>query len=139
MTNYESPVILRTEELAEGVYLASGCYTASAYIHQTPQSGSGEYRIQVNGQHSADHTKEAQTLTISFSLPVTYTSSGGSLVSGSGTNTLVIKNNRAHAVYCITVKALDTTGSILPLPSYPYRAPEGTARTPHPSCLTQRC
>ena len=68
MTNYESPVILRTEELAEGVYLASGCYTASAYIHQTPQSGSGEYRIQVNGQHSADHTKEAQTLTISFSL-----------------------------------------------------------------------
>ena len=24
MTNYESPVILRTEELAEGVYLASG-------------------------------------------------------------------------------------------------------------------
>lgn len=49
MTNYESPVILRTEELAEGVYLASGCYTASAYIHQTPQSGSGEYRIQVNG------------------------------------------------------------------------------------------
>ena len=73
MTNYESPVILRTEELAEGVYLASGCYTASAYIHQTPQSGSGEYRIQVNGQHSADHTKEAQTLTISFSLPVTNT------------------------------------------------------------------
>ena len=57
MTNYESPVILRTEELAEGVYLASGCYTASAYIHQTPQSGSGEYRIQVNGQHSADHTR----------------------------------------------------------------------------------
>ena len=90
MTNY---VILRTEELAEGVYLASGCYTASAYIHQTPQSGSGEYRIQVNGQHSADHTKEAQTLTISFSLPVTYTSSGGSLVSGSGTNTLVINYN----------------------------------------------
>ena len=83
MTNYESPVILRTEELAEGVYLASGCYTASAYIHQTPQSGSGEYRIQVNGQHSADHTKEAQTLTISFSL----------LVSGSGTNTLVINYN----------------------------------------------
>ena len=76
MTNYESPVILRTEELAEGVDLASGCYTASAYIHQTPQSGSGEYRIQVNGQHSADHTKEAQTLTISFSLPVTC--SGGS-------------------------------------------------------------
>lgn len=94
MTNYESPVILRTEELAEGVYLASGCYTAKAIIHQTPQDGRGTYSIQVNGQHNADHTKEAQTLTISFSLPVTYTSSsGGSLVSGSGTNTLVINYN----------------------------------------------
>ena len=125
MTNYESPVILRTEELAEGVYLASGCYTASAYIHQTPQSGSGEYRIQVNGQHSADHTKEAQTLTISFSLPVTYTSSGGSLVSGSGTNTLVIKNNRSKMKeadcpdqLCVNQKAISKNNeSIICLPN----------------------
>lgn len=90
MTNYESPVILRTEEFAEGVYLASGCYTATAIIHQTPQDGRGDYRIQVNGQHNADHTKEAQTLTISFNQPVVYSSSQGSIVSGSGTNTLVI-------------------------------------------------
>ena len=47
----------------------------------------------MDGQHSADHTKEAQKLTISFSLPVTYTGSGGTLVSGSGTNTLVINYN----------------------------------------------
>lgn len=42
MTNYESPVILRTEELAEGVYLASGCYTASAYFirHRSLEAGS---------------------------------------------------------------------------------------------------
>lgn len=93
MTNYESPVILRTEELAEGVYLASGCYTATAIILQTPQDGRGDYRIQVNGQHNADHTKEAQTLTISFNQPVVYSSSGGSTVSGSGTNTLVISYN----------------------------------------------
>lgn len=93
MTNYESPVILRTEELAEGVYLASGCYTATAIILQTPQDGRGDYRIQVNGQHNADHTKEAQTLTISFNQPVVYSSSNGVSVSGSGTNTLVINYN----------------------------------------------
>ena len=52
--------------MAEGVYAASGCYTASAYIHQTPENGRGDYRIQVNGKHNADHTKEAQVLTISF-------------------------------------------------------------------------
>lgn len=86
-------MILRTEELAEGVYLASGCYTATAYIHQTPQDGRGTYSIQVNGQHNADHTKEAQTLTISFNQPVVYSSSNGVSVSGSGTNTLVINYN----------------------------------------------
>ena len=46
--------------MAEGVYAASGCYTASAYIHQTPQTGRGDYRIQVNGHHDSDHTKESQ-------------------------------------------------------------------------------
>lgn len=96
MNRYESPMLFTNEELSEGVYLASGdalaggCYTASATIHQTPQAGRGDYRIQVNGQHNADHTREAQTLTISFNLPVTYSSSGGTYVSGSGTQTLVI-------------------------------------------------
>ena len=94
MRKYVKPIAVVNSNLAEGVYAASGCYTATAYIHQTPDGGGqGTYRIQVNGIHNADHTKEAQTLTISFSLPVTYTSSGGSLVSGSGTNTLVINYN----------------------------------------------
>lgn len=99
MNHYESPMLFTNEELSEGVYLASGdtlaggCYTASATIHQSPQTGRGDYRIQVNGQHNADHTREAQTLTISFNLPVTYNSSGGTYVSGSGTQTLVINYN----------------------------------------------
>ena len=92
MTNYESHRFLE-QKICEGVYLASGCcQRAAAHSSDTAVRKRG-YRIQVNGQHSADHTKEAQTLTISFSLPVTYTSSGGSLVSGSGTNTLVINYN----------------------------------------------
>lgn len=88
---YEKPLILRTEDLAEGIYAASGCYTATAYIHQTPQTGRGDYRIQVNGVHKADHTKEKQRLTISFNMPVNYSSSNGTLVSGDGTSTLVIE------------------------------------------------
>ena len=90
---YNKPVILTNEDMAEGVYAASGdngCYTANAYIHQTPETGRGDYRIQVNGQHHADHTKEQQWLHITFNMPVTYKSSQGTLESGDGTSTLVI-------------------------------------------------
>ena len=68
MEKYSKPMVTVDQGLAEGVYADSGagCYKASAYIHQTPGIGRGDYRIQVNGQHHADHTKEAQTLTISF-------------------------------------------------------------------------
>lgn len=74
MVKYSKPMVIVDQGLAEGVYAASGtgCYTVTAKIHQTPGIGRGDYRIQLNGQHHADHTKEAQTLTISFTnlLPI---------------------------------------------------------------------
>lgn len=91
--DYKKPVIVANNNLSEGVYLASGngCYTANAYIHQTPPNGGyGEYRIQVNGAHKADHTKEAQVLTISFNQNVSYVSGGAGLISGDGTTSLTI-------------------------------------------------
>ena len=93
MKQYSKPVVSIDNGLAEGVYAASGagCYEASAYIHQTPQTGRGDYRIQVNGQHNADHTKESQVLTISFNQNVTYVSGGAGLISGDGTPTLTIR------------------------------------------------
>ena len=93
MKQYSKPVVSIDNGLAEGVYAASGagCYEASAYIHQTPQTGRGDYRIQVNGRHNADHTKESQVLTISFNQNVTYVSGGAGLISGDGTPTLTIR------------------------------------------------
>ena len=91
MKTYSKPVVTIDIGLAEGVYAASGCYDASAYIHQTPETGRGDYRIQVNGQHHSDHTKEAQALTISFNQNVTYVSGGAGLISGNGTLILTIK------------------------------------------------
>ena len=93
MREYAKPIVTVDNGLAEGVYAASGagCYTASAYIHQRPQTGRGDYRIQVDGQHKADHTREAQVLTISFNQNVTYVSGGAGLISGDGTPTLKIK------------------------------------------------
>lgn len=91
MREYAKPVVTVDNGLAEGVYAASGCYTASANIHQRPETGRGDYRIQVNGKHSSDHTREAQVLTISFNQNVTYVSGGAGLISGDGTPTLKVK------------------------------------------------
>lgn len=93
MMNYSKPVISVDSGLAEGVYMASGCYSTTAEIKQIPETGRGDYRIQVNGKHHADHTNKAQVLKISFNQAVTYVScngQGASYVSGNGTNTLII-------------------------------------------------
>ena len=93
MKTYEKPVVLMNEDMAEGVFADSGdaCYTTTAYIHQVPEPGREDYRIQVNGRHDADHTCEGQILKLSFNQAVNYVSSQGSLVSGSGTATIEIK------------------------------------------------
>lgn len=96
MKDYSKPIIVRNEELAEGVYAASGdCYVVNAYIHQIPEYGRGDYRIQVNGVHNAadGHHSGEQVLTLVFNIPVTYKSSNGTLVGGDNTNAISIKYN----------------------------------------------
>lgn len=92
---YMKPMVLADDELAEGVFAASGaktttCYSVTAAIKQTPETGREDYRIQVDAHHSADHGNSKQILTISFNQPVTYCWSSGQLVSGDGTATLQI-------------------------------------------------
>ena len=66
MKKYSKPAILVNDEYSEGVYAASGCYTVTASIRQDNQTGRTDYRIQVNGKHDSDHTRDAQTLTVPF-------------------------------------------------------------------------
>ena len=93
MKNYEKPVVLMNEDLTEGVYADSGdaCYTASAYIHQVPETGRGDYRIQCNGVHNANHNCDGQIMTISFNQAVEYQGSNGQYLDGSGTSTIRIE------------------------------------------------
>ncbi len=93
MKTYEKPIIIENKDLAEGVFAASGsdCYTTSCKIHQTPETGRGDYRIQVDAKHDADHNSaNNQCLHIVFNQPVSYVSSNGTLESGDGTNTITI-------------------------------------------------
>lgn len=56
MTDYKKPVVVGCDDVAEGVYAASGCYTVTTNIHQRPEFGRGDYRIQVNARHDTSHT-----------------------------------------------------------------------------------
>jgi hypothetical protein len=96
MRNYTKPIIVKNNEFAEGVYAASGeCYSVNFQIHQKPEVGRGDYRIQVNGVHAATdgHHSGEQVLTINFNIPVIYKGSNGTLIGGDGTNTISIKYN----------------------------------------------
>lgn len=96
---YEKPVALANEELMEGVYMTSGdttgsdCYTVTAHIHQPPETGREDYRIQVDAVHAAKHHGDHQTLVISFNQPVQFSycnGKGATLAGGDGTSTLRI-------------------------------------------------
>ena len=93
MKKYSKPTILVNDEYSEGVYAASGCYTVTESIRQDNQTGRTDYRIQVDGKHDSNHTRDAQTLTVSFNMPVEYKSSGGTLQGASVGTTIVVKYN----------------------------------------------
>lgn len=106
MKDYVKPIVLANEELAEGVYAASGaggddnCYETTAYIHQRPETGRGDYRIQVNGVHNAtSHHSTAQVLVLYFNQAVNYSGSNGSLAGGDGTSELRISYNYHNNQY----------------------------------------
>ena len=98
MKTYEKPIAVKVDDMSEGVYAASGgpenqgCYTSTARIHQVPETGRGDYRIQVDAVHAANHTCEYdQRLVISFNQPVQYVNGGSGIISGDGTTTLTIQ------------------------------------------------
>ncbi len=102
MRTYERPVAVANDEFVEGIYMASGasaggsdCYTVTARIHQKPETGREDYRIQVDAKHAAtnNHHSGKQTLIISFNQPVEYVScnaNGAKLAGGNNTSTLTI-------------------------------------------------
>ena len=79
MAKYEKPMVIANDELAEGVFAASGCYTVTWNKHQVNQEGRTTLRFQINAAHDASHTCTEQYLTLNFTMPVTYSGSDGTL------------------------------------------------------------
>lgn len=93
MKKYEKPIVLVNEELAEGVYAASGdCYTVSADIVQRPELGKDTYTVQMDGVHGAHdgHHSSERVIKVEFNQVVSHVCSNAACVSGSGTNTLYL-------------------------------------------------
>ena len=94
MDKYTKPTVINNNDLAEGVYAASGsnetCYSVQARIHQRPEVGRDDYRIQVNAQHNAKHCCDGQLLTITFNQPIQYVSSQGQIKENNG-NSITIE------------------------------------------------
>ncbi len=94
---YNKPLILTNDDMAEGVYAASGCFTVTWNIHQRPEVGRGDYRIQVNAKHSASHTCTEQYLTITFNQTVTFKECGAASIDGSASGTVIRLTRRNFA------------------------------------------
>ncbi|MBE5864813.1 MAG: hypothetical protein E7292_01205 [Lachnospiraceae bacterium] len=102
MKNYEKPVVLVNEELAEGVYAASGdCYTVTAKIVQLPELGKDWYTIQMDGVHDAQdgHHSSERVIKVVFNQVVTYQASNAESVSGSGSNILYLTYVQGNGSY----------------------------------------
>ena len=120
MKNYSKPIVLMNEELAEGIYAASGdCYTITAKIVQKPATGNLNYVVQFDGKHNTDtHHSTAQVLTITFNKAVIFNEcygNGAKYQSGSGTTTLKINytyhNNAVDNIGLGDLKVMTVDGS----------------------------
>lgn len=118
MRGYEKPVVLSNEELAEGIYLASGdgatCWTTSA---RSTQDWNGSHNVfEVSARHQTDvvHISNAVTIVLTFSSTVTDAYSENDWqCSVSGNVVTVTRPSHANAYNAgddVTFKVWVTTG-----------------------------
>ena len=69
MKKYERPVVLVNEELAEGVYAASGCWATTWDKHQSVDTA-GYFNFQINGIHDDVAHQPNTIITCTFNVPV---------------------------------------------------------------------
>ena len=102
MKNYEKPVVIANEELAEGVYAGSGdCYTFKGTVVQQPALGMDYYVVQIDGYHHAPdgHHSNNRTVKVEFNQNVTYVESMAKSYTGSGSSVLYLEYEGTNGSY----------------------------------------
>ena len=102
MKNYEKPIVLAHEELAEGVYAGSGdgdCWTIS--LTQDQEYGGGDLggkTFRVYCEHiSMQHISLASTSTVVFNSPIVAAKLEGFTTTVDGNTVTMVRDNHANA------------------------------------------
>lgn len=95
MKGYIKPMVIKSEDVAESVYMASGseCYTVNVRFTQLPQLGNEVYIMQIDAAHNASHHSTGQVLTLTFNQSVEFvgcTGNGAYHISGTAANVIKI-------------------------------------------------
>lgn len=105
---YEKPIVLVNEELAEGVYAASGaastetsseCWTVSVTRDQEDAGGYSTYRVAATHSNSVTHISSKTVVTVEFNGAVTSAEYEGFDVSVSGSTVTLTRESHANAYY----------------------------------------
>lgn len=118
MTDYEKPVVLASEDIAEGVYAASGtgsadCWTVTPYSVQDWNGSHHVFEIRCVHSNEVEHISSASTVTLTFSntLKDAYSEFSSSF---SGNTVTVVRELHANAyksgdtmTYKVWVQAAD--------------------------------
>lgn len=112
MKNYESPMIIPCEDLAEGIYAASGaienpngidydndieCWTMNITRDQKDAGGYSTFRINAVHPVSVAHISERTVITIVFSRPVTNVQFEGFDVQVNGATATLTRNSHGNS------------------------------------------
>lgn len=113
MKNYEKPMVIINEELAEGVYAASGCWSIST--SRIEDKGSGWFFAYITVTHDdVAHNGDA-IMTVTFSEPVTLRNANyKALTSGESSVHSFSRSNPINAGGCnwqITIEGDTKSGS----------------------------
>lgn len=122
MKKYEKPIVLATEELAEGIYAASGvdantCWTIIDVRSTQEDNGQGEHVFEVEIEHTTavQHISMECTTVLTFNNNVTGASTEGNCTASYSGNTVTIVrslladayNSGDRVTYKVWVKAAD--------------------------------
>ncbi len=107
MKAYERPIVLVNEELAEGVYAASGaatevstdCWTVNVNRDQEDAGGYSTYRVAATHSSSVTHISTKTVVTVVFDGTVTSAEYEGFDVSVSGNTVTLTRESHANAYY----------------------------------------
>ena len=97
MKNYEKPIVMINEDMAEGVYAASGCWTIyTTFGNRVESEGYSNFRVIAN-HNSTLHISTATTIVIPFDGNVSAPEFDGGAFTASASGNIVTLVRANHA------------------------------------------